>query len=958
MLEQSIRLASDPRQTGAASYVATMEPLGNLRWSSLAASPDIEMTKNAIANARWIETLRQKTAAPAERPDSFLLYDAILAERRKANPSISTEDLIGELVTLDAPLSGLRRGLEVIPVSEFDRRAPELIRSFRDKTVATRLMQAMEDGPASEHKNAVTRLLSPALPILSRRYAEARTADVASRERFVTYVVRNPNGEFVEVAFPYLLYRSQIHSTAKFLLLELGAAMLVILFLYPLFFRGSLINPLRTLISGVQRVNSGDLSVSVPVRIEDEIGFLSRSFNNMVTSIRDARDNLEQKIRDRTEDLQKALDKLREADQIKTNFFANVSHELRTPLTLMLAPLESMRAGEVGPLTPTGASFVDSMLKNGEKLLKLITNLLDYSKLEAGRMQLNYGDAEMVAYVRELVSSFDSAARTRGLFLEVHTAAPQIRAQIDPDKMEKIILNLLSNAFKFTQEGGISLYLSEENGIVQIVVKDTGIGIPEEKLQTIFERFSQVDASASRKYEGTGIGLALARELAILHGGDLSVTSRVGAGSEFVIRFPASGEGKADLQTVTNSRPQTARAGVLAEVELENESSNHDPDTMVELTTQEVQDTRLVLIVEDTHDMRKLLYFFLKPHFRVVTARNGREGLEKARTHRPALIVSDVMMPEMSGYDLLRAVRSEEELKTTPLILLTARADVNMKVEGLDQGADDYLVKPFNSRELLSRIRAQLRIQAMQDEIRTMRDRLLEVNEQLSGKVTEQASEIFLKEKFRNYLPPQLVDAILSREGDAQVRSTRKKLSIFFSDIVQFTRITGELEPEDIARLLNHYLSEMTKIARKHNGTVDKFIGDAVLIHFGDHGSRGEKQDAIDCVQMAIDMQLRMRELSAEWIEQGFEEPFQIRCGINTGYAAVGNFGSEDRLDYTIIGSNVNLASRIQSNAEPGHILISHATWALARDHFRLEPRDNIAPKGFNRTIPVYAVKF
>jgi class 3 adenylate cyclase len=175
---------------------------------------------------------------------------------------------------------------------------------------------------------------------------------------------------------------------------------------------------------------------------------------------------------------------------------------------------------------------------------------------------------------------------------------------------------------------------------------------------------------------------------------------------------------------------------------------------------------------------------------------------------------------------------------------------------------------------------------------------------------------------------------------------------------VQFTRITGELEPEDIARLLNHYLSEMTKIARKHNGTVDKFIGDAVLIHFGDHGSRGEKQDAIDCVQMAIDMQLRMRELSAEWIEQGFEEPFQIRCGINTGYAAVGNFGSEDRLDYTIIGSNVNLASRIQSNAEPGHILISHATWALARDHFRLEPRDNIAPKGFNRTIPVYAVKF
>ena len=365
----------------------------------------------------------------------------------------------------------------------------------------------------------------------------------------------------------------------------------------------------------------------------------------------------------------------------------------------------------------------------------------------------------------------------------------------------------------------------------------------------------------------------------------------------------------------------------------------------------------LVLIVEDTHDMRKFIYFLLQPHYRLITARNGEEGLAKAREHKPDIILSDVMMPRMNGYQLLTAVKQDPELQSIPVILLTAKADITMKIEGLDLGADDYVVKPFNSKELLSRVKSHLRMAAMQAEIRTMRDQLLELNEKLSGQLQAQVSELIRSSKFQSYLPPQLVHSILDKNNDDQVRSSRKKMTIFFSDIVNFTGITEDLEPEELAELLNSYLSEMTAIATEHGATIDKFVGDAILCHFGDLHSKGEKADAVACVGMAVAMQLRMRALSAVWIERGYSEPLQIRCGINTGFVAVGNFGSDKRLDYTVIGSHVNLASRLESSAEPGQILVSHSTWALVREDFQLEPFADIAVKGFARQIPTYQVR-
>lgn len=686
-------------------------------------------------------------------------------------------------------------------------------------------------------------------------------------------------------------------------------------------------------------------------------------------------ERLKRQEEERAADLEKANDKLLEMDQIKSNFFANISHELRTPLTLILSPMESMLQGEAGPMPDAQRDLVVSMHRNSQKLLKLINNLLDFSKLEAGKMSLSYREVDLALYVQELVSAFDSAAQQVGLKLKVEANRPRIRVSVDTEKMEKIILNLISNAFKFTPSGGIYVNVDEVGEHVEVRVRDTGIGLPADKLETVFERFTQIDGSSSRQYEGTGIGLSLARELAQLHEGSLRAELPEGGGSVFILRIPrypaeiraATGflsekeqveERISPADESSGIRRSATRGAILGDLSERRAATFSDESGVYEVGTEiAARSDETVLLVEDTHDMRRFLYFLLKPHYRILTAQNGRQGLEKALRHKPDLILSDVMMPEMDGYQLVAAVKADPELKSTPVILLTAKADVAMKIEGINLGADDYVVKPFNSRELISRIRSQLRIRRMNSDLRTMRDQLAAMNEKLAGQMQLQISELIKSSRFQSYLPPQLISTLQSRSAPT-VRSERKKLTIFFSDIVDFTRISEALEPEDLARLLNHYLSEMTSIAKRYTATVDKFIGDAIVCHFGDVGSVSDKADAVACVQMAVDMQLRMRELSAVWIEDGFSEPLQIRCGINTGFAAVGNFGSEDRLDYTVIGSNMNLASRIQSAAPPGGILVSHSTWALARADIRMEPAESFTPKGFQREINVYRVLF
>jgi two-component system, sensor histidine kinase ChiS len=400
-------------------------------------------------------------------------------------------------------------------------------------------------------------------------------------------------------------------------------------------------------------------------------------------------------------------DSLRNLDQLKSNFFANISHEFRTPLTLILGQIESVMSSAID-IKEKGKLQVAN--RNAKRLLTLINELLDLSKLESGTMELAATRQNIVSFLKSLFYSFESLADNKGIELGFESEADYIPVSFDPDKMEKVFYNLLSNAFKFTHgDGRIDISIGiERDRLVVISVKDTGIGIPEERLEHIFDRFYQVDGSSTRENEGTGIGLALARELAELHKGKISASSQENVGSEFVVTLPLG----------TNGSEEGDSVDIYAQNMLpEQVGSTPEPLEKVDgpeaIVPGENENRELILVVEDNTDVRLYIREKLEKTYRVAEARNGEEGLKMAQDEIPDLIISDVMMPKMDGYQYCRAIRADERTSHIPIIMLTARADINDKIDGLGTGVDVYLTKPFNARELQANVRnlIQQRIQ-------------------------------------------------------------------------------------------------------------------------------------------------------------------------------------------------------------------------------------------------------
>jgi signal transduction histidine kinase/DNA-binding response OmpR family regulator len=408
-------------------------------------------------------------------------------------------------------------------------------------------------------------------------------------------------------------------------------------------------------------------------------------------------------------------EKMKELDHLKSRFFANISHEFRTPLTLILGPVEQMRRSEFkGNLQEA----YDMILRNGRRLLRLINQLLDLARIEAGRMALQARPENIVSFLKGLTLSFASAAERKRIALSFAAKEESIIVYCDRDKLEKIVSNLLSNALKFTPEGGrvsVQLSVSSEQLLSKqliadhwllITVTDTGPGISKDQLDKIFDRFYQVDASQTREQEGTGIGLALTKELVELHRGEISVHSEVGHGSSFIVRLPL---GKAHLKPEEVANEQlSVTSDQFARFE-DRESRMEDRTAGdKQPTTNDQQpptnDESIILIVEDNVDVRQYIRQYLEPEFKVIAAVDGVEGLEKALEIIPDLIISDVMMPKRDGNELCRILKNEEKTSHVPIIMLTAKADRDSKVQGLETGADDYLIKPFDSKELLARV--------------------------------------------------------------------------------------------------------------------------------------------------------------------------------------------------------------------------------------------------------------
>lgn len=412
----------------------------------------------------------------------------------------------------------------------------------------------------------------------------------------------------------------------------------------------------------------------------------------------------------------RSAEALAEIDRAKTTFFSNVSHELRTPLTLLLSPVEELLSHTN---TSRDRNLLDLVHRNALRLQKLVNTLLDFSRIEAGRMQALFEPVELCRFTEDLASNFGSAMETAGLTFKVQCEELPEPVYVDREMWEKIVLNLISNALKFTLRGTVSVTLKQVGQQVELAVRDTGIGIPKNEIPHIFERFHRVEGSQGRTIEGTGIGLALVQELVKLHGGSVRVDSEVNLGSTFTVSIPL---GTAHPpRGASSGQPQLLSTALGSDTFIEEalgwlplpkhggaglDGNAAEVPSGTDSVLPHVR--RKILLADDNADMRAYLQRLLSDRYTVVAVPDGNAALAAAAAESPDLILSDVMMPGLNGFDLVKALRANPETSTIPVILLSARAGEESKIEGLTGGADDYLVKPFTARELFARIGAHL----------------------------------------------------------------------------------------------------------------------------------------------------------------------------------------------------------------------------------------------------------
>lgn len=407
---------------------------------------------------------------------------------------------------------------------------------------------------------------------------------------------------------------------------------------------------------------------------------------------------------------QKRAEALAAIDRSKTAFFSNVSHEFRTPLTLMLGPLEELLEDQ--DLDPTAQEHVGSAHRNALRLLKLVNNLLDFSRVEAGRLQGSYQKTDIASLTTDLASSFRSIIEKSGMSLEVNSTPVTGSVYLDRQMWEKIVLNLLSNAYKYTLQGGVKVILNDLGDRVQLKVSDTGIGIRAEDLPNMFERFHRIENAGGRTHEGSGIGLSLVKELVELHGGKIDLESKLGQGSTFTVTLPKGKNHLPSMQILDQPSDENSSSlrGAFIKEALSLLQEDSSPTLSVENPDQETGG--YILIVDDNRDMREYLSSLLQSRHRIRKASNGVEALKLIAEEVPELILSDIMMPVMDGKALLENIRQNPGTARLPFIFLSARAGEEARIEGLELGASDYLVKPFAAAELLSKMRVQLKQRA------------------------------------------------------------------------------------------------------------------------------------------------------------------------------------------------------------------------------------------------------
>lgn len=667
------------------------------------------------------------------------------------------------------------------------------------------------------------------------------------------------------------------------------------------------IRPIRQLNGAAKSLAQGQWEQSIEIQRNDELGQLANSFRSMAEQLKESFRILE----DKNTSLQKL-------DELKDEFLANTSHELRTPLNGIVGIAESMCDGAVGSLTEIQRKNLLMIAQSGHRLTNLVNDILDFSKLKHNNIELNLrsvGLREITEVVLTLSQSLVGDKKLKLINKIPHDLPP---AKADENRLQQILYNLIGNAIKFTDIGKVEITAEKiiKNGeeYLALSVIDTGMGIPANKLDSIFESFEQGDGSNTRQYGGTGLGLTVTKQLIELHQGSIKVISEINKGSTFTVTLPIADSPAENLPRLAATVQRLALPEIDESVQVEPSDLVINPDAS----------RFTILIVDDEPINRQVLLNHLSlQHYAVVEAGHGPEALDLVHDGlKPHLVLLDVMMPKMTGYEVCRRLREKFPANEVPILLLTAKTQVASLVEGLDAGANDYLTKPVSKNELLARIKTHL---------------------QLSN----------LNIAYGRFVPHQFIQ-LMDKQSVVDVKlgdHVEKEMTILFSDIRGFTSISETMKPQENFDFINAYLSRMEPIITKHNGFIDKYIGDAIMALF--------PVSVDNAVQAAVRMLQRLLDYNSTRGRPG-RPMLKIGIGIHTGWSMLGTVGGENRMDGTVIADAVNLASRTEGMTKIYGValLITEQVFQKLQNpsEYKIRVIDRVKVKGKTIEVTLYEI--
>ncbi len=677
------------------------------------------------------------------------------------------------------------------------------------------------------------------------------------------------------------------------------------------------VEPILRLNIAAKDLAKGEWQRTVEIQRSDELGELANSFNKMARQLQESFVSLESKNAD-----------LQRLSLLKDEFLANTSHELRTPLNGMIGIAESMIDGATGHLSELQIKNLSMIAQSGHRLATLVNDILDFSKLKHKNFELQLKPVGLREIVEVVLTLNRPLIAKKHLQLINKIPAELPLAQADENRLQQILHNLVGNAIKFTHSGLVevsaevinnnSKQLPITNYQLAITICDTGIGIAEDKLERIFEPFEQADGSTAREYGGTGLGLAISKKLVELHGGQIRVKSSVGVGSRFTFTLPVSGEG----MEVSDRSCSSCIEPLCLKLDQE-EYLQPNLQTLFPKNSANSQQFKILIVDDEPVNLQVLINHLYLEDYAITQAANGIDALAVIEQgFLPDIILLDVMMPRMTGYEVCQKIRQHYSPSQLPILMLTAKNQVNDLVTGLSLGANDYLRKPISKNELLAKIKTHLKL----------------------SNITQSYSR-FVPRQFLEHLNKESIIDV--RLGDA----VEREMSVLFGDIRDFSTRSETMTPEDTFKFINAYLSRMEPAIIQNNGFIDKYIGDAIMALFS--GS------ADDAVKAAITM-LQLLDEYNKTRERPGREPIRIGIGINTGSLILGTVGGKNRMEGTVISDAVNLASRIEGLTKTYRVslLISHHTFMQLHHPLDYAMRliDRVKVKGKSQMVSVFEV--